>query len=525
MVVASVVLNILLGFIVYRSNTKSSTTRLYGLLSLVMSGWVVVHYLSFRPELFDNTLFLIRLSLCLATLMNAFFFLFTATFPRERVQLSTWKKGALLWLTLVVMMLTMSPYVFVQSTVTNGFPSPIPGPGIGFFGLYAFSINLLSVLMLVRRSRTVSGIEKAQMRIVIYGVTAMFGAIIATVLLPVALFHTTFFVPFLPFYTLIFLTTTSYAIVKFRLFDLRVAATEALSVSIWIILFAKIFTARNTQEGILDGFILLATIAFGVLLIRSVRNEISQRQKLELLSHDLELANAKLTELDKMKSQFLSFASHQLRSPLTTIKWQSQLMLDGSVGALPEKAAETARAIEESSDRMLELVSEFLNLRKLEEGKMEYTFEPTDVAELVSGVVTALKPLAEHKGLTLTYVNHASKTLCSIDRQKFMQVVQNLIDNSIKYTDAGSVRVSVEDVSAGKVAILVSDTGHGIDPAIIATLFEQFVRDKNDAKKIEGTGLGLYIAKQMMDAHHGSVRADSQGLGKGSTFTIELPTL
>lgn len=316
-----------------------------------------------------------------------------------------------------------------------------------------------------------------------------------------------------------------YAIIRHRLFDIRVVVAESLTIILWIVLGFRFLLSLGEHDALINGVTLFVVLGLGMYLIRSIMHDVQHREQLQLLTKELQGANAKLTELDKMKSQFLSFASHQLRSPLTTIKWQSQLLLDGSVGALPEKATETARAIEESSDRMLELVSEFLNLRKLEEGKMEYAFEPTDVAELVSSVVTTLKPLAEHKGLELTYVNHASKTLCSVDRQKFIQVVQNLIDNSIKYTDEGRVRVSVEDVSAGRVGILVSDTGHGIDPAIISTLFEQFVRDKNDAKKIEGTGLGLYIAKQMMDAHHGSVRADSPGLGKGSTFTIELPTL
>ena len=156
---------------------------------------------------------------------------------------------------------------------------------------------------------------------------------------------------------------------------------------------------------------------------------------------------------------------------------------------------------------------------------MEYHFEPTDIAELVSGIAEALKQLAIHKNLAFSYVNKAPKTLCSVDRQKFSQVIQNLIDNSIKYTDTGSVRVSLESGDTGHLRILVSDTGHGIDSALIDKLFEQYVRDKKDAVQIEGTGLGLYIAKQMMDAHHGSIRATSPGKGKGSTFIVELPTL
>jgi signal transduction histidine kinase len=174
---------------------------------------------------------------------------------------------------------------------------------------------------------------------------------------------------------------------------------------------------------------------------------------------------------------------------------------------------------------MVELVNEFLNLRKLQEGKMEYSFEPTDIAEMVSQVVAGLQQLAEHKHLRLSFENHATRTLCSVDRQKFSQVIQNLVDNAVKYTDTGEVRVRIQDEANGMVNILVSDTGHGIDPAIIDKLFEQFARDQKDAVKIEGTGLGLYIAKQIMDAHHGRVWAISPGVGKGSTFFVQLKTI
>jgi len=316
-----------------------------------------------------------------------------------------------------------------------------------------------------------------------------------------------------------------YAIIRHRLFDIRVVIAESLTIILWIVLGFRFIVSLGQQDALINGITLLIVLGLGTYLIRSIMRDVNQREQLQRLTTELQSANTKLTELDALKSQFVSFASHQLRSPLTAIKWQSQLLLDGTVGVLPEKALDTARGIEESSERMIELVNEFLNLRKLEEGKMEYRFEPTDIAELISGIVNSLKQLALHKNLKFTYINKATKTLCSVDRQKFSQVIQNLIDNAIKYTDNGSVQVALEAGDSGHLRILVSDTGHGIDQALIDKLFEQYIRDKNDAVTIEGTGLGLYIAKQMMDAQHGSIRATSPGKGKGSTFIVELPTL
>ncbi len=253
--------------------------------------------------------------------------------------------------------------------------------------------------------------------------------------------------------------------------------------------------------------------------------DVAQREQLQILSDDLKTANTKLTELDKLKSQFLSFASHQLRTPLTTIKWHAQLLLEGTGGELPEKAKETIFKMEDSANKLVELVNEFLNLRKLEEGKMEYTFETIDINKLVAEIVESLQQIAIHKKLELTFTGLPSPILCSLDRQKFTQVIQNLVDNSLKYTDTGSVRVSIELTTNKHARILVTDTGHGIDPSIIDKLFEQFMRDKADAVKIEGTGLGLYIAKQIVEAHHGKVWATSPGLKKGSAFIVELPTV
>jgi signal transduction histidine kinase len=316
-----------------------------------------------------------------------------------------------------------------------------------------------------------------------------------------------------------------YAIIRHRLFDIRVVLAESLTIILWIILGFRFIISIGEHDALINGITLAIVLGLGTYLIRSIMRDVSQREQLQKLTGDLQTANEKLTELDKLKSQFLSFASHQLRTPLTTIKWHAQLLLEGTGGEIPEKAKETIHKMEHSANQLVELVNEFLNLRKLEEGKMEYAFEAVDLNQLVGEMVESLQQIAIHKNLKLTFTRLASPILCSLDRQKFTQVIQNLIDNSLKYTDTGSVSVKLELVHNKNVRILVTDTGHGIDPAIIDKLFEQFMRAKNDAVKIEGTGLGLYIAKQIVEAHHGKIWATSPGLKKGSTFIIELPTV
>lgn len=236
----------------------------------------------------------------------------------------------------------------------------------------------------------------------------------------------------------------------------------------------------------------------------------------------LQVMNDQLKKLDKLKSEFLSFASHQVKAPMSVVKGYAQLIGDGSFGEVPDKVKETSEKIKESADRLIALVNNLLDLRKLEEGRMDFAFEDTDIAKLTTEVVNDLMTLAQKKKLELTVNVPPEELHGKIDIQKFRQVIQNLVDNSIKYTDSGWVKVSAERVDDSYV-IKVSDSGRGMPKDLIPQLFEQFTREKDAAKRIEGTGLGLYIAKQIVLGHRGTIEASSEGVGKGSTFTITLP--
>lgn len=240
------------------------------------------------------------------------------------------------------------------------------------------------------------------------------------------------------------------------------------------------------------------------------------------LHKELTVANTKLQEADRMKSQFLSFASHQVKSPMTVVKDYADLIRDGSYGVIPDKVKETATKIHDSADRLIDLVNDLLDLRKLEEGKIEYNFTQVDVGALLKNTFEELKTLADAKHLEMTLEAPAEPMMVKADESKLRQVFQNLLDNSIKYTESGWVKVQIINQQS-KVLIKISDSGLGIPQDLLSSLFEQFNRGSKEAKKIQGTGLGLYIAKQFVLAHGGTVTAASDGPGKGSTFTVNLP--
>jgi signal transduction histidine kinase len=199
------------------------------------------------------------------------------------------------------------------------------------------------------------------------------------------------------------------------------------------------------------------------------------------------------------------------------------MLLEGDFGVLPPKAANSVQIVMKSCQNLINIVNDFLNISRIEQGRMVYEKSIFNIGELVTEVTNEIKPNIENAGLALNLNIKDGSEKINGDRNKIKQVVSNIIDNSIKYTLKGSIDVSTFK-EGSKVKVVVKDTGVGIDPNEMDKLFAKFSRTK-DANKtnVVGTGLGLYIAKKMTEAHNGDTKVASEGLGKGTTFTIELP--
>ncbi len=341
-----------------------------------------------------------------------------------------------------------------------------------------------------------------------------------------------------PVFTVIMVFSIGYAITRHHLFDMKVVATQIITFSLWIVLLVKVFLSTNNLDQIINIFVLLVVVVFGTLLIRSVIKEVSTRERIESLAKDLAKANDRLKELDQLKSEFLSIASHQIRAPITAIKGYSSLIMEGNFGPLSKELREVVDIILQSSSSMAIMVDDFLNISRIEQGQMKYDFVVSDVGAIVSQVCDELKPNAEKRGITLTAdFDRTEKFMTRIDLGKIKQAITNIVDNSIKYTPKGSVSVKVtrgtrvtpigasgQGNSSNCIDISVKDTGVGISAENIEKLFAKFSRAKNGiSTNVSGTGLGLYVVKQMVEGHQGGrVWVESPGEGKGSTFHIQL---
>lgn len=261
------------------------------------------------------------------------------------------------------------------------------------------------------------------------------------------------------------------------------------------------------------------------LLIRSVNKEVQNREKGERLARYLANANARLRELDKQKTEFVSIASHQLRSPIAAIKGYTSMIVEGSYGKVNENLDEPLKRILESGQRIGVMVDDFLNVSRIEQGRMTYDMRRHDVCDIIHSVTKELQVVANEKGLRLEAGCSKKGFYVNADEGKLKQIFSNLIDNAIKYTPKGSITVTVQKLEKEqKILVKIKDTGIGIAPEEVPKLFQKFNRASNaNEANVLGTGLGLYIAREIMKAHEGWIDVESEGLGKGSTFTVELP--
>lgn len=318
------------------------------------------------------------------------------------------------------------------------------------------------------------------------------------------------------FSSIFLLGFTAYATIQYKLFDSKVIITEAATALLMIILLSRIVTDETYTDMIIDVGIFFVALFFGYILVRSVRNEIKQREKLQELTD-------KLQALDKQKDEFINMAAHELRAPMTAIKGYISMIMDGDAGEISDKARGYLTDVTSVNDRLVRLVNNMLNVSRIEEGRLVYKTEVLPLSEIAKNVYTSFKFEAERKGLTMDVViEKGIKDLVEVDPDKINEIIGNFVSNAVKYTETGSIEIKISQPAIGKVKLSVIDSGPGISKEEQNKLFQKFYRVQSTAGKTIGTGLGLYISKLLVEKFNGQLGLNS-AVGKGSEFWFVLP--
>jgi len=273
-----------------------------------------------------------------------------------------------------------------------------------------------------------------------------------------------------------------------------------------------------------DLVIKIAIVVSIIILLILFWNFVVQRQKkiISLAKEETDRANAKLKELDQLKSMFIASVSHELRTPLNSIIGFSSVMMNGLYGELSEKYQDYTVRINKSGQHLLSLITDIIDISKIESGNLDIEISDFDIDELIDEAINNLQQSADHKGLTLT-VNVPKEISLHTDKRRLFQCILNFVSNAVKYSERGQIEIFVEEDQA-MVTCTVSDMGIGISKEDMVKLFEPFERFESHIKiKEGGTGLGLYLTHKIVkEMLQGEIGAKSK-LGEGSSFWIKVP--
>lgn len=704
-----VLLNVLFSTIVIVRNYKSATNILFAALSIDIAFWSVANYLAINSSEPLSALFWIRLVMCLAVPQAVLFYLLIHTMPSHKIILNMKQLLLLAVLTIIAMLTTISPYLFTDLEFINNSPVPTPGPGFLIFLPIAVGSVLLGFITLVKKYIKAESVEKIQFKYIFLGILSMFILILTINLSGTLVFKNTSFVSFSSLYTLPFIISVAYTIIKHRLLDIRLVLARTVTYTLLLILsgfvylgvltvitaffsdfLAKPQTAAITTvlmaviisftfqyvkklfEKITDKvfykdkyeprkvlynltYIMASTISLeelthtllqqvikelrinhgmfilmedgniytvahegfthtpeldqnmfeklarerkmiifdelsegdlkesmrmmelGIVISLNTENKtigllalgekltgdiyseadinvleifapeaavaiensksyeeikrfnITLTDEIDKATKNLQEANTRLKEVDNLKDEFVSLASHELRTPMTAIKSYLWLFLENKDLSLNEKQRTYIERAYQATDRLINLVNDMLNVSRIESGRMNILIKPLNLAKLLGEVVEELRPTTLKQQVNLNLdVEEEKLPDVSGDQNKIREVIINLIGNSLKFTTPGG-NISIKLYQENNTLITqIKDTGKGISQEDLSKLFQKFQTVGNNyltKLNSQGTGLGLYLSKSIIEMHGGKIWAESEGEGKGSTFSFSLNTV
>jgi len=501
-------------FLVFKSRYVDG--KLLGCAGFATAFWILVSIIYRNIGIADKDLLLLvaRMQYAAgATLMTLYlFFVYAFTHSeksgrQKKLFAMIWGAPLLLFSALTIFTNTMIKDVeVIQGARLMVFGSPYP-----FYILYMIVLAVAGYYYLIGKLWSVTDkIERVQLIYIFIGSTIILViSFVVDIVLPI--FQIQPFLWFGPVSAVFFVIFASYAILRHHLFEVRVITTELLVFAILITVFIQIFLANGFQEAFLSVLLFLAVGLFSIFLLRSVYVEIEQREKIEGLARRL--------------SDAISFAAHELRAPVTKFRGYVSMLLDGDYGELQPEVKKCLEVCFGAAAEMNGNIETFLNLNKLEAGKLEMREQRIELQEIVADCLEDFNPKVKEKNIVLVFQKKDGLPEVLADKLQIRHVINNLVSNAIKYTpESGIITVQLDGDKRNGLIFSIEDTGIGIPHDVLPRLFSRYERGGEMAKSIsEGSGIGLFLAKEIVEMHQGRIWAESKGNGKGSRFSFSLP--
>jgi len=394
---------LLIALFVLIQNPKAKTSQALFLLAITFTAWSFIDLVLWASDRSDLIMFFWSILIHFDLLIYIASFYFIHTLLRNKWP--SWKYEVIIFTLFVPLFLfAHTPLNLIGFDFTNCWREALEGPLWQSYVYYAELLVVIWILVFsIReiRKKTFVG-RRVELSLAVAGILAFLfsfsaGNILGSIEVDWELGQYGLFgMP-------IFVALITYLMVRYQTFKAKILATEALITGLGVLILSLLFVRKIENVQVIAAVTLLITIIIGILLVRSVRKEVIQRQKIESLATDLEKANVRLQTLDKQKSEFVSIASHQLRSPLTSIRGYASMLLEESYGKIPVSAKEPLERIETSAKRMALAVEEYLNVSRIESGNMKYELADFNLKDEIERICDDVRPTALKSGLVLLF--------------------------------------------------------------------------------------------------------------------------
>jgi signal transduction histidine kinase len=512
-------LALLVGFFVFLNGRKYLANQLLVLIVLSFALWNVINMISWTNIHSDVILFAWSFYGPLSALISVLSVYFMYAYLRK-TDVGMRIKGIFLALLAPVFLLAPTSLSLTGFNITN---CDAFGFEVSAFEAYYYALGIVAMLwilgLLFYHYHKASAEMRKQILLLGMGIelflfSFFFTGYLASLLTQAGLLPDSGIEIYGLFGMVIFMVYIAILLVRYKAFHSSILAARALVVGLIVLIGAEFAFTRSTVNLVLVSITLVLTGVLGIILLRSVRREIEQREHIELLAKDLEKANQQQIIL-------IHFITHQIKGFVAKSRNIFAGLKEGDYGAVPATMMPLIEEGFRSDTKGAQTIQEILNAANIKSGKVTYSKEVLDLKSLLESVISDLNPFAVKKGLVLN--TDLAAISYTGDRMQLINAFKNLIDNSIKYTPSGTVSISLSQIK-GSIRFELKDTGVGISEDDMKNLFTEGGRGKDSQKvNVESTGFGLYIVKNIIEAHGGKVWAESEGTGKGARFIVELP--
>ncbi|MFA6000142.1 MAG: ATP-binding protein [Candidatus Paceibacterota bacterium] len=506
-----------IGVITTYHDKKSATNKLFAFISLATVAWSFVNYFSLEP-IFLPEIVWARLVIFFAVPHVVLFYFFVRNFPQIQLSISKIELYGISLVSVGMMVLTVTPFVFSGLHFAENGSIPLPGALMPLFGIFIVVMLLASIAQIIRKYTKAEPKEKTSWRFMLMGFVISYTFLIITNFILVNTRGDTRFILYAPLFMLPSILGTAFSILRYKLLNVKTIATEILIFVILSITLVQITLSQTTLQFTFNSILFCAFLVTGIFLVRSVIREVEQREKLYQLNIDLAYSI-------QQRESLVHLVTHKVKGSFTRTKYIFACILDGTFGEINPEVRKYAEQGLDSDNMGIETVDLVLNAANLEKGLIKYNMQKIDFKDVVLKSIEDKKGSAEKKGLKI--INNITDGKYEINGDVFWlkEVCNNLIENSIKYTKEGEVRVGLEN-KGDKILFSVKDTGVGLTSEDKKVLFTEGGRGKDSVKvNVDSTGYGLYTVKLVVNEHKGRVWAESEGPGKGSQFYIELDAI